>query len=140
MVVHVTTPKMIAGIDLIGRTGADNMQLRWSDDEVPKVWIAVALYSGGRFVVAAGATAEHAVLQLCEQVVDGGTCTWCKRPTAMEPASLDDMPAPGLICWYQWDPELETYRRGCEGTVGADDHLASGCTHPDCQPAGGAAS
>jgi hypothetical protein len=54
------------------------------------------------------------VLRLCAQVVDGGRCTHCRRPTGLS-EDLDAMPLDRLVCWYQWDPELATFRRGCEG-------------------------
>ena len=75
----------------------------------------VALYDGGRWEVAAAANPVRAALRLCEQLVDGGMCTHCNRPAGLEPDSIDAMPLNDLVCWYQYDPELKTFRRGCEG-------------------------
>jgi hypothetical protein len=30
-------------------------------------------------------------------------------------AAVDSMPLNESVCWYQWDPEMKTFRRGCEG-------------------------
>jgi hypothetical protein len=107
-------PRLLAGIDLLRRTGAAETQIRFHDDEKPVVWIAVAVYSQG--AEAAGALDPVlAVLRLCEQVIDGGQCVHCKRPAGLDPDTLDRMPLDKLVCWYQYDPELQTFRRGCEG-------------------------
>jgi hypothetical protein len=108
-------PRAAAAVAMIGRTGAEQVQIRYQDDEEPVVWIAVARWPGDRWETAAGLDATRAVLRLCENVIDGGECTHCHRPTGFEPDQIDTMPAAGAVCWYQWDPELETFRRGCEG-------------------------
>lgn len=123
-------PRMVAGLALLGRTGARSVRIGYHDDEEPVVWFACAEYqapgdprSGNparRAATpvheAAGAmTPVLAVLRLCEQLVDGGRCTHCSRPAGLEPDSIETMPLDDLVCWYQFDPELETFRRGCEG-------------------------
>jgi len=107
----VLTPATHAAIQLIGRTGATNFQIRFSDDEQPTVWIAVAVY-GRAWEAAAGQTPHQAIIRLCEQLVDGGECTHCHRPTMF----MEEMEEPDLLfCVYAFDPELATYRRSCEG-------------------------
>ena len=59
---------------------------------------------------------SSAVFRLCDQVIDGGTCTHCNRPTGFTP-DLDPMPLDDIVCWYQWDPELSEFRRGCAGSA-----------------------
>jgi hypothetical protein len=122
-------PKLVAAVDLVGRTGAADVQIRYSDDEQPVVWFAVARFHTGpegrphrgtgepdRWETAAGRDPTEAVLRLCERLVDGGQCQHCKKP-AMFHADLDTNPTPldPLFCSYEWDPELETFRRSCEG-------------------------
>jgi hypothetical protein len=53
-----------------------------------------------------------AVFRLCDEVIDGGQCTHCRKPAGFEP-SIETMPLNQFVCWYQWDPELKTFRRGC---------------------------
>lgn len=114
-------PRLVAGMQLLGRTGAAEVQIRYSDDEQPVVWFAVGTWRrNGREKHEAAAALDpvRAVLRLCEQVIDGGACAWCKRPAgfiADDPADVADSPVDRLVCWYQWDPELSTFRRSCEG-------------------------
>jgi hypothetical protein len=106
--------KLKAGLDFIRRTGATGLQVRYSDDELPVVWMVVAQY-GEHAEVDAALNPVRATLRLCERLADGGGCTHCDKPTGLTPDSFDAMPLPSHICWYQWDPERETFRRGCEG-------------------------
>lgn len=125
---YVLDPRFVAGVDMLRRTGAADVQIRWSDDEDPTVWFVVVRHrvAHGRpqpfgpinaWETAAGHDPVEAVLRLCEQVIDGGTCAHCDRPT-MFVATLDedpDFPLQQGFCVTSWDPELATYRRICEG-------------------------
>lgn len=107
-------PLLHAGIDLIGRTGAKNIQIRYSDDPEPTVWIADALWEGGRLCGAAF-TPANAVMVLCENAVDGGHCAHCGRPSGVTEDWEDKMPLAHVVCWYIFDPETKKFRRSCEG-------------------------
>jgi hypothetical protein len=113
-------PKFLAALEFIRRTGAQQIQVRYSDDEQPVVWFVVAKYDGRNpagikgFETDASLSPWLAIQRLCERLADGGTCQHCGRNTAFEPDSLLRMPLDKVICWYQYDPELKTYRRGCE--------------------------
>jgi hypothetical protein len=110
-------PRFLAAIDFVRRTGARQVQVRWSDDEQPTVWFVVAGYvhdGRERYEVDASLDPTRAALRLCERLADGGRCTHCNRVTGLDPDSLDTMPLNELVCWYQYDPELKTFRRGCE--------------------------
>lgn len=102
-----------AAADLVGRTGAKTFQIRFADDESPVVWIAVAGFPGGIHEVGAALNPEKAALRLLEVLVDGGTCQHCGQPTGV---SDDHRSTPPItqVCWYEYDPELRSYRRGCE--------------------------
>jgi hypothetical protein len=115
---YAKDPKLVAAVEMIGRTGAKNFGLRYQDDEQPVVWVAVGQW-GDKYEVGAGLDPTRAALRLCEQVMDGGQCIHCHRVTGFEPDHLEDMPFDEAVCWYQWDPELRTFRRGCEGSVKA---------------------
>lgn len=112
--------KLMAGIHFIRRTGARQIQIRYSDDNEPVVWFIVAKYDGGNpagiegFETDSALDPLRAVLRLCERLTDGGECWHCHRKTAFEPDSIGSMPFDQMICWYQYDPELKKYRRGCE--------------------------
>jgi hypothetical protein len=112
-------PRFMAGVALLGRTGAKGFRVGFSDeaDGEPQVWYAVVTYEHGA-EAAAGLTPLRAVMRLCEQVIDGGRCAHCGEQTI-----FDDNPNDGpldelldaLGCVYAWDPELATFRRSCEG-------------------------
>lgn len=129
-------PRFIAAVDLIGRTGALGFQIRYSDEEMPVVWNAVAWYpaldgehphlndpkSGEPAIAQAGGgmTPLQAIFELCNKLIDGGLCTHCGRATAftedlLDTSLLDQAIIPIPVCWTSYDPELKTFRRGCEG-------------------------
>lgn len=113
--------KLAAGIEFIRRTGAQQIQIRYSDDEEPIIWFIVALYPkngpAGFNAVETDSSASsplRAVLRLCERLCDGGRCAHCHKTAGFEPDRLNRMPFDEVICWYQYDPELKIFRRGCE--------------------------
>lgn len=106
--------RMMAGVDLIKRTGAEEFQIRYCEEKQPVVWMAAARWPGRhRGWEAAGAMNPlNAVYRLLDQVIDGGTCKHCGRPSGFEP-SADPMPLDKLVCWYQYDPSTRTFAKGC---------------------------
>ncbi len=112
--------KIQAGVHFLHRTGAKSVQIRYSDDEQPTIWFVVALYDGNNPAGIEGVETDaainpvRAILRLCERLADGGECAHCHRRVGFEPDSIDAMPFDQMICWYQYDPELKKYRRGCE--------------------------
>lgn len=124
---YTLDPKFIAGVEMLGRTGAKDFRIGWSDEEdgPPTVWYAVATYKRPPATpkwtpgeAAAALDPVNAVLRLCERIIDGGTCTHCHQLTIFDD-NPQDSPFDDLLnamgCVYAWDPELRTFRRGCEG-------------------------
>lgn len=125
----------VAAVDMIRRTGCAHFELRYSEPDeqteaekaqnehqFPIIWIATAHYIRGEanvYLSGAALNPTRACLELLETVVDGGMCTWCKRPTGLEPDSLDDMPMSEMFCWFQYDPETKRFRPGCGGEARA---------------------
>lgn len=105
-------PRFPAAVDMIGRTGAEEFQMRVCEEEEPVVWMAMARWHG-HWEVGASIDPTQALFRLCDQVIDGGHCTHCHKPTGFA-IEFGDMPLPGNICWQQFDPELNTFRRSCE--------------------------
>lgn len=124
---HTLDPRFIAAVQLIQRTGAQSFRIGYSDDDdgPPVVWYACVTYKRPpgtpRWTpgeAAASLDPVKAVLRLCEQVIDGGTCTHCGRQTIFDADVTDtvfDDALNELGCVYGWDPELATFRRACEG-------------------------
>lgn len=118
-------PRFTAAIDLIGRSGATSFELRYSDDQQPVVWMAIGSWpaslfdkgaKGERHEAAGALSPMKAVMRLLTSILDGvGTCSHCKRPTAVSDDFTRSMPLEDHVCWYVYDPEMQMFRRGCEG-------------------------
>jgi len=133
----VLPPNALAVIELLRRTGAVNVEIRYSDpsedapaddDRGPVVWMAVARYPGAagaqiadppgpryRHEVAAAMMPADALLRLAELLIDGGECTHCHRPTVFDSDPFGAGILDAMGCVYRFDPELARYRRSCEG-------------------------
>ncbi len=124
-------PRWVPAVDLIRRTGAREFQIRYCEEEEPVVWMALAMHliRDGRPVpddgaetwsVGSGFTPTAAIFSLCDSLMDGGTCQHCGRPTGFIPDNerqVDEELGAPFVCWYRWDPELQTFRRKCEGAA-----------------------
>jgi hypothetical protein len=110
---YAKDPRYEAAIELMGRTGGGELQIRYDDGE-PGVWIAVCEWDDG-YECAAGWNPLEAALRLLEEALGGGDCAHCGRAAAISTDFSRTMPLDDAICWYQYDPELQTFRRGCEG-------------------------
>lgn len=105
--------------DLVGRTGASQLQVRESNEEDPTVFVAVAVYPDGRFESDSGRLPIDAIWRVAERLVDGGQCTHCRKATGLlEPEG--DLSAKSMrflgevLCWYTYDPVAKRYRMGCQ--------------------------
>jgi hypothetical protein len=112
--------RLLAAIDFIRSWGARKVQVRYSDDEKPDLWMVAAFFDGKNrhsikgMEVEVDLTPVRAAMRLCERIADGRKCRYCNRPIGLEPDSLATMPLNQVICWYQYDPELKKIRRSCE--------------------------
>jgi hypothetical protein len=124
-------PKFTGALRVLEQTGMRSFSIRWDEpeDDLPVAWVAVALWHfdpvsrrpvaeptfGSRRVVKMGVAPDPvaAMIDLAGKAIDGGMCTHCGKMTGLEEAF--DMPdlLGEIICWYQWDPELEVFRRSC---------------------------
>lgn len=119
-------PRFLAAMDLIRRTGATEVQIRYSDDEEPVVWFVVASFDDPTALgqgkipprkkalqIGAGIGPTSAALKCAEVLVTGAECTWCHRRSAMT-TDFQLKPLPADICWYVYDPDTALFKRGCE--------------------------
>jgi hypothetical protein len=58
---------------------------------------------------------REALFRLLDEAIDGAQCAHCGRRTGFV-AGTEDMPLSEHICWYIFDPETNTYMRGCEAS------------------------
>jgi hypothetical protein len=107
-------PRFTAAIDLLHRTGSSEFQIRYDDEQDPIVWVAVGKW-GDAWESAGGMNPVVAVMRLLEAAMDGGTCAYCTKPTGVTDDWEHDMPLGEHVCWWIYDPELQKFRRGCEG-------------------------
>jgi hypothetical protein len=75
--------RLLAAIDLIGRTGAHSFEVGFDDDQTPTTWWAQARYSGRLMFTDDEPDPLHAVEQLLLRIVNGGRCTHCRRTTTV---------------------------------------------------------
>lgn len=126
----VKDPRLVAAIELLRRSGARTVQIRYDDDPQPTVWVVDAEWSRGGRDCAGALDPVTAAVRLCETVLDGATCAHCGRGAGVSDDWTARLPLPEHVCWYQFDPELETFRRGCEGQdrtpVGRNDPCPCG--------------
>jgi hypothetical protein len=116
--------RLVAATSMIGRVGATSVQIRWSDDEEPVVWFVVAMFDDDVWETASGRDPIEAAMRCAEQLVDGGKCVHCGKPTALDtdwesPLSTFARQFDVDLCAYVYDPELNTFRRTCEGEEGS---------------------
>lgn len=122
----VNDPRFVAAIDLVRRTGARQIQIRYSDDESPVVWMAVAGYSVhhgklssvgkiNAYKLGAALDPREALFRLLNEAIDGAQCAHCGRPSGFVEGT-ENMPLSEHICWYIFDPETNKYMRGCEAS------------------------
>ena len=104
-----------AAVEMINRTGyATEYRFDSLIFDGYTVWISTARYPSGSWDSAAAPAPYRAAIRLAEQLIDGGTCTHCGRPTGLD-ERFDEALLADVVCWWQYDPELKKFRRGCEG-------------------------
>jgi len=118
-------PRFIGAVDVIKRTGAREVQIRYSDDEQPVIWFAVAGWNvnidgiptkhgaGRAWETSSALHPIEAVFRLARQVVDGGQCAHCSKPAAFNTDDGDEL-LPEFFCWWTWNPEAAKYVQACQ--------------------------
>lgn len=80
--------RLLAAVDLIGRTGAHSFEVGYDDDHTPTTWWATARYRGRVLFVDEEPDPLHAVDELLRRIVNGGRCTHCNRTTTVGPSPI----------------------------------------------------
>lgn len=108
-------PRLIAAVELVGRSGARQLEFGWTDDDGPRPgeWYASAFYRGTRVTVEHQHDAPAAVEALAFRLMEGGQCVHCGRSITVPGfVYTDDRPA----CEFR--REGEHWVRGCDGGHG----------------------
>lgn len=140
----IEDPRFEASIDLIGRTGAKQVQIRFHDDPEPVLWLVAAEFptdDGWRWEAAGGMNPLRAALRLLEAALDGGMCAHCGQPSGVWDEWDQTPPLEQVVCWYVFDPETRKFRRSCEGEttgrhVGRDPRTGTMVRRNDPCPCG----
>lgn len=124
-------PKFLAALDLIRRTGAQSVAVRYSDDNEPVIWMVVAehfvdrrgLPTSGKsepvkkvhHTVGAGLNVLRAAMVCAESMIDGGVCAHCAKPTAFD--TDGDLPLNAIpwACVIRYDPFTDRFNNDCGG-------------------------
>jgi len=100
---------LIAGVDLVGRSGATDFEVGYLHDDVPLEkadWYAHAKYRGARITVEHFRGPVQAVEALARKVLHGGQCTHCHRTIRLGGHGNNK------VC--RWQREGAKWLRGCE--------------------------
>jgi NAD-dependent dihydropyrimidine dehydrogenase PreA subunit len=82
------TDAVLATADLVGRTGAQSLQIAYVHDDVPNEaagWYAYAQYPGARVTVDGQPGPVQAAEKLAARLLGGGLCVGCKRIVSVRP-------------------------------------------------------
>lgn len=97
--------RLLAAARLIGHTGARTFELGYErDDPADPGWWARASYGGDVVRLAEFRRPTDAAEALLAQLIEGGRCTWCHRPTTLTENRVDR-------CRYR--RQGDRYERGC---------------------------
>jgi len=120
---------VIAAVNLIGRTGATNLEIGYLHDNVPPEeagWYAYAQYQGARVTISDQRSPDDAVQGLAIELLTGAKCMLCGRLVSLNPEGtyakdtilMDGTPwlaeqqaAAGICVWRRDGPE---WKAGCK--------------------------
>jgi hypothetical protein len=104
--------RIVAAVDLIGRTGATALEVGYLHDDVPSdeaAWWASAQYQGAKVAVEGKRSPHGALDALLARLLYGGVCRWCGRHVTNRKAK-----SPQRFCRYV--RHGDRYERGCADT------------------------
>lgn len=102
-----------AALDLVGRTGASQLEFGYLYDDVPvdqAAWWAHAQYQGVRVMVENQTSPVEAVEELARKLLNGGMCTACDRTITLASLAVDT----DVKAFCRWTRSGKDWVRGCE--------------------------
>ncbi|GJF04990.1 hypothetical protein [Pseudonocardia sp. D17] len=131
MTVDVEDDALFAGLDLIGRTGARQVEIGYLNEGVPvhlADWYCSAHYRGARIIVEHHRGPVEAVEAMVRRLLTGGRCTHCGGLTALSDDGATAYPGAHMADGTTWTLDEITaagqcrytrvsrkWVRGCEG-------------------------
>lgn len=120
---------LIAGADLVGRTGAKEFQVGYLNDDPPHQWYAHARYKGARITEEGHKGPIEAVEALARRLLTGGKCTRCGGLIALSDAGAMIYPSATLADGTKWTEREAKAAPQCRWTRAGRKWVAG------CQPA-----
>ena len=112
--------RMVAGVDLLGRTGVREVEIAYDDERndmrVPVVWWATGKWNGARVDSELFPYPAQAVEDLLTQVINGGHCRRCDKTTVIGIDLGPDYCCFQLVASDVDDDQAYRYVRTCERT------------------------
>lgn len=107
---------MDAALELVGRTGAQNIQIGYPDD-VPEdnpgsTWYARAEFRKGQVHMANHPGPVEALEALARRLMQGGMCTHCGKTITLS----DPQEPTGTVEFCRWTRQGAHWVRGCTAT------------------------
>jgi len=96
-----------AAANLVGRTGARELEIGYLHDDVPSHlagWYAIATYKGAKVIVEDQPHPVVALRKLALKLIEGGACTYCLRTVSTRRIDRD-------TCY--WQIINMRWERGC---------------------------
>jgi hypothetical protein len=121
---------VVAGVDLVGRSGASDVEIGYLDDDVPSEqahWYAQASYQGARIAAENLRGPVEAVEALARRILTGAKCAHCDGVVSLSDEGaviFEDQPLVDGTRWTResalaasqcrWVREGRRWKRGCE--------------------------
>jgi hypothetical protein len=99
-----------AALDLVGRTGAHQLDIGYLNDDVPidqADWYATATWRGAKLIVEHRTGPVEAAEALARKLINGATCTHCSRVMSLSGDRAG-------VC--RWTRHGDKWVRGCSDT------------------------
>lgn len=93
---------VVAGADLVGRTGAREFQVGYINDEAPHQWYAHAQYKGARITEENHPGPVEAVEALARRLLTGARCTNCGKLIALSGSGAFAYREPVMVDGSRW--------------------------------------
>jgi hypothetical protein len=114
--VNLDEDAVIAGADLVGRTGATHFQVGYLNDEPPHNWYAQARYKGARISEDNHRGPVEAVEALARRLLTGAKCINCGKLITLSGSGAFAYESPVMADGSSWTAEEAAAAGQCRWT------------------------